>query len=62
MTTFAMYGAIAVACWIVASVVVVWATARILRALTSSHPVLTPECEDGPAAGDAAGPTNFHHP
>lgn len=52
MTTFVMYGAIAV----------VHLIGRALRALTSSHPVLTPECEDGPAAGDAAGPTNFHHP
>ncbi|MGS2805381.1 hypothetical protein [Nocardia sp. MW-W600-9] len=59
MTTFAMYGAIGVACVIVAAVVVTFTFALVAHAITSSHPVLTPECEEDPAAGDAAGSTNF---
>lgn len=48
-------GGIFVACLCASGAAVV----LVLAAITSSHPVLTPECEEDPAAGDAAGSTNF---
>jgi len=58
MTYLLIGGGIFIACICAAGAVVV----LTLAALTSSHPVPTPECEDGPAAGDAAGPTNSPTP
>ncbi|MFC9966287.1 hypothetical protein ACFVH4_18825 [Nocardia ignorata] len=59
------YGLLLVACWCAAGVITVAAislAARCLRrgAPTSSLLALRPGDEDGPAAGDAAGPTSFH--
>ncbi len=56
MSTFALYSAIAVGC-VLASCVAFVATFSAIRALTPSRPVLTPGREEGPAAGDAAGPS-----
>ncbi|MFF0546903.1 hypothetical protein ACFYTF_29110 [Nocardia thailandica] len=56
MIALLILGGLFIGCICVAGAAVI----TLLAAYTSSGPVLTPELEEGPAAGDAAGLTNFH--